>query len=103
MARFEELQTLWQQQKTPAPRFDTASLTRDLRRYGRRQDLVNFAKIVAVGSVIGWQFARAPRSAFVLCGLALELVFVILLLGVDWRNQRAIARLNFTDPSAAFV
>ena len=103
MERFEELQTLWQQHNPPAPRFDTTALTRDLRRFGRRQDAINLAKLIAVLAVISWQFAQSPRSAFVLCGLALEVVFVCLLLSVDWRNQRSIARLNFTDPSAAFV
>src|SRR6185369_15753506 len=103
MARFEELQALWQQQETPAVRIDTASLTRDLRRYGRRQDAINLAKLVAILAVIIWQVVHSMDSPWVLCGIGLETAFAFILLVFDWRNQRAIARLNFAEPSAGFV
>ena len=54
MAQFEKLQELWQGQSGPAvSALDAAVLTRSLRAYGRRQQWVNSAKVVAVASVLG--------------------------------------------------
>jgi hypothetical protein len=49
MARFEELQELWQQQEgRRIGSTDAASLAQDFRRYGRKQDLINLGKMALV-------------------------------------------------------
>jgi hypothetical protein len=103
MVRFEDLQALWQHQKPPAGKADTASITRALRRYGRLQSWIIFAKLAAIIAVVGSQIERARVSAWALFAVALTAAFAMVLLTVDWRNQRAISRLNFAEPSAGFV
>jgi hypothetical protein len=103
MVRFEDLQDLWQHQQPPAGRTDTASLTRALSRYGRRQTWIFLAKLAAVVAVIGWQIAQSRGSFWALCGVALTAALAMVLLAVDWRNQRAISQLNFAEPSVEFV
>ena len=49
MAQFEELQTLWQNQAAlVAKGFDPAAISNAFRRYGRRQDLINGSKAMAI-------------------------------------------------------
>ena len=103
MVRFEDLQVLWQHQQPSAGRADTASITRDLARYGRRQYRIYLAKLVAITALLGWQIAHSKGSAPALCVVALMAALATVLLAVDWRNQRAISRLNFAEPSAEFV
>src|ERR1022692_378745 len=103
MARFEDLQTLWQQHCPPAARLDTASLTRALRSYGRRQNWIAIGKATAILAVIGWQIAHSRGSGWALCGVALTAAFAMVLVAVEWRNQRVISQLNFAEPSAGFV
>jgi hypothetical protein len=102
MAAFEELQTLWQQQRPLDVATDTASLTKDLRTYGRRQHWISLAKLVVVSAVIVWELEHV-RSYWVLWGLAVVTVLAFVLLATEWRNQRSIARLNFTSPTTGFV
>src|ERR1017187_27051 len=46
MARFEELQQLWQRQpRRDTPSNDAAELTNAFRRYGRRHDLIYLGKV----------------------------------------------------------
>ena len=104
MAPFEELQELWQNQRQPAARaLDGGALTRELKRYGRKRNLINIVKAVLVGAQISWMFARLRSSPLALGGAvwiaAAEIVFLIL----DWRRQMAIACMNFLEPSLGFV
>jgi len=104
MGQFEQLQELWQQQ--PQPRMapvDGEALTRAFARYGRRQDWINIAKIVAIATVMVWELAHLRRSALSLAGLAMVAAVAATLVAIDWRSQRVISRLNFAEPSAAFV
>jgi hypothetical protein len=104
MAPFEELQELWQNQRQPAARvLDGGALTRELKRYGRKRNLINVVKAVLVAAQISWMIARPHGSPLALCGAvwiaAAEIVFLVL----DWRRQMAIAGMNFLEPSLGFV
>jgi hypothetical protein len=104
MAEFEKLQELWRQ--LPAPRttpVDAMALTRAVGRYGRRQKWINIAKLALVVPLLSWAFARSHPSGWVAVGLVIVIVQVAVLLTIDWRNQRAVSRMNFAQPSAAFV
>jgi hypothetical protein len=104
MAQFERLQELWQGQEAPLRTTpDTSKLTRSLRVYGRRQHYFDIGKAVLVSSVLGWSLADAHASLPVISGLALIAVAAAALLIQDWRSQRAIARLDFSEPSLEFV
>jgi hypothetical protein len=103
MARFEDLQTLWQHQQPPVGRPDTASITMALAKYGRRQNWITIAKVFAILAVIGWLIAHSRGSVWALCGVAATAALALVLITVEWRNQRAISRLNFAEPSAGFV
>ena len=103
MAQFEELQQLWQRQpQSAAPPHDAAALSHAFRRYGRRHDAIYFAKAVVIClSIFLLSLLRhRPLAAF---GASLTVFSGILFLVSDWRAQRAIARLNFAEPSVTFL
>src|SRR5438445_3888295 len=103
MAPFDELQVLWQSQKSPVTaRFDAPAAANAFRRYGRRQDIINTIKALLIAAaltqtVIAWR--HRPLILFV---LSLMLFSGVLALWSEWRNQRAIARFDFGAPSIAF-
>lgn len=103
MVRFEDLQDLWQHQQPLAARTGRASLTRALARYSRRLKWINLAKMVMVVVLLSWGMARSHRSIQVSCCLGTIGLGAIVFLALDWRNQQAISRLNFAEPSAEFV
>lgn len=106
MAPFEELQELWQSQATALAEPDTAraaELTAAFRRYGRRQNYINMFRLGAMLFQIVWVLLKARRTPATLCGLALLVLGESVYLFSDWRNQLGIARLNFTEPSLAFL
>ena len=102
MARFEQLQELWQAQPElpPAHLDDVRPL---LRAYGRRQSWINAGKAMLVGSLLTFCFVKAGSSPVRMAGVVLIAVAAALLLVRDWRSQRAIARSDFAAPSAGFV
>ena len=104
MAQFEDLQQLWQRQPRRAmPLADAAALRHVFRRYGRRQDAINLVKTIVIASQLIFllsQLRHRPLAAF---GACLADFSAILFLISDWRAQRAIARLNFAEPSVAFL
>jgi hypothetical protein len=104
MAPFEELQELWQNQRQPAARvLDGGALTRELKRYGRKRNLINIVKAVLVAAQISWMIATLHGSPLALAGAvwiaAAEIVFIVL----DWRRHMVIAGMNFPEPSLGFV
>jgi len=104
MAPFDELQVLWQSQpvKTP-PRFDATAAASAFRRYGRRQDIINTAKVILLlAAVVDGIFFGRHRPV-VLFAISLMLTCGFLALLAEWRNQRAIAAFDFSAPSVAFV
>jgi hypothetical protein len=105
MAPFEKLQEIWQQQDAPfAPRFDPSAVTRGFRRYGRRQDWLNGAKLVLIAIQIAWMFwSLRQLGALALLGAAMIAAAEIAFLAIDWRAQRRIAKSDFADPSIVFI
>ena len=105
MANFDDLQELWQQQVTPEPvsTRDAASLAKDLRKFGRRQDLINGAKL----ALMVWQVVvlvmRYRHDPVRMFGMMVLDCCVLYFLLNEWRNQRAVARLNFAASSVEFV
>ena len=93
MVRFEELQELWQNQPAPAVKTEEAvSLAQAFRRYGRRQDLINGSKVVALVLQLGYLIVRMHGHPIQLAGGLLVDLCVVCFLVYEWRNQRAIAR-----------
>ena len=104
MARFEELQELWQGQAGP----------RRVERRNRGADPVAAALRTATEVGFRRQGAGGLGDARVgasrrchrpnqIAGLLLVGVAAAVLLIVEWRSQRRIARLDFTAPSLPFV
>jgi hypothetical protein len=104
MAEFEKLQELWQHQRQRRmPAVDAEGMTRSLAKYARRQSRINFAKVSVVAMIIGFEVAHLHPSAMTVAGLLMIAAMASILLAIDWRGQRAIARLNFAEPTEAFV
>uniref|UniRef100_Q024V6 Uncharacterized protein n=1 Tax=Solibacter usitatus (strain Ellin6076) TaxID=234267 RepID=Q024V6_SOLUE len=104
MARFEDLQTLWQQQPVrtlAAPQ--AAELTAAFRRYGRRHDLINLAKLLVISLQMAILTNALRHRPTILFGACLAVFSSLLFLFRDWRDQRAVARLNFAEPSTEFL
>jgi hypothetical protein len=102
MARFEQLQELWQAQPElpPAHLNDVKPL---LRAYGRRQSWINAGKAILVGSLLTVCFIKAGSSPVRISGVVVIAIAAASMLVRDWRSQRDIARADFAAPSAGFV
>jgi hypothetical protein len=106
MVPFEELQQLWQHQPSRRASVDpreTAALSHAFRRYGKRHDTLYAVKLIVIASLLALlpgRFWHQPLAAFAVC---LAVFSGILFLIADWREQRAIARLNFAAPSLEFL
>ena len=104
MARFEELQQLWQQQpERGLPHRAAADLTTAFRRYGRRNDWISLAKLLLIAvqlCLIVSVFRHRPVTLFGACLVDFSALYFLLF---DWRSQRAIARMNFAAPSRDFI
>jgi hypothetical protein len=104
MAQFEKLQELWQTQSGPAVSAeDTLRLTRSLQAYWRRQSAINVVKAVVVTAVLAWSGSHLPPTPRALGGFALIGLACLSLIVRDWRNQRDIARSDFSAPSLRFI
>jgi len=102
MARFDQLQELWQAQpELPAAHLDDVKPL--LRAYGRRQSWINAGKAILVGSLLTFCFIKAGSSPVRISGVVVIAIAAAMLLIRDWRSQRAIARSDFAAPSAGFV
>jgi hypothetical protein len=104
MVPFEELQALWQNQ--PQPSIDAAAaarLTRGLNAYRRRQLSVYSVKLLLVTGLIVWMAARGHSSAPSVAAVVLLGTVAGALLYIDWRAQRALARLDFSGASLEFI
>ena len=103
MAPFDELQVLWQSQPETAARFDAVAAAGAFRKYGRRQDVINLVKSVALTGVTVYSVASMRHRPMFLFAISLILFSAVLALITEWRNQRAIASFDFSAPSVAFV
>src|SRR5262245_26586444 len=100
MAPFDELQTLWQSQNPPvAP----AAVAGAFRRYGRRRDLINIAKVLMIAFVIVRILLRLRQEPLEMAAILLVLATAAIATAAEWRIQRRIARLDFSTPSIDFV
>ncbi len=104
MARFEDLQQLWQHQPERAlSRRDALELTHAFRRYGRRNDWIAAVKLMVVAAqlcLLVSVFRHRPLTLFGACVMDFSALYFML---CDWRNQRAIARMDFASSSMNFV
>ena len=104
MARFEELQQLWQRQpRRDTPSNDAAELTNAFRRYGRRHDLIYLGKVALLACQLIFLVTLLRHRPLALFGACVVDLSCILFMVSDWRAHRAIARLNFAEPSVAFL
>ena len=101
MAQFEKLQELWQQQPPVTP--DCTALGNALARYGRRREWISLAKVVGVVLIIAWELSLIHYSVRSFAGLGMLIAGAGTVLWIEWRNNRALSRLNFAAPPAAFV
>jgi hypothetical protein len=104
MARLEELQQLWQSQPQPGPAaVDSRGMKAALHRFRRRQNLIYSGKAVLAALLVWFCLSSVGRSPLAVAGAAVFFGGALGLLLADWRGQLAIARLDFTKPSAGFV
>ena len=106
MVRFEELQQLWQNQPQPEPlavATESRGIAAALRRFRRRQYVINGIKLAVIVWLAWFMLSRLGVSVPMVLGLVLFLTGFISAMVIDWRIQSAIARLDFTRPSAGFV
>lgn len=106
MTGFEELQQLWQSQpqpQVPALAAESRRMAGTLRRFRRRQYVINALKLMMI-VWLGWFLpSRLGISVLTLLGVGLLLAGMINPMVSDWRSQSAIARLDFTRPSVGFL
>jgi len=104
MARFEELQELWQAQPEQEPiAFDACGLAGELRRFGRRQTWINLVKVCLLIWSSWVLLTRSLWAPAAVCGLVLIDIGLAIYLVLDWRNQVGLSRLDFSAPSVAFL
>jgi hypothetical protein len=106
MVRFEELQQLWQNQpqpEAPAVAAESRGMAAALRRFRRRQYLINGIKLVVMIWLTWFLVSRLRLSPLTVLGVGLFAAGFLSAIVLDWRIQSAIARLDFTCPSVGFV
>jgi hypothetical protein len=103
MAPFAELQLLRHNQPEAAARFDAAAAAGAFRNYGRRQDIINIVKSIALAAVTVYSLVSMRHRPLFLFAVSKILFSAVLALITEWRNQRAIASFDFSAPSVAFV
>jgi hypothetical protein len=103
MTRFEELQQIWQSQPQEAAALDIRGATSALRRFGRRQNIINGLKLAGIIWQAGFTFWKMGLSPLLLVAEALIMAAMANLLLADWSTQLGIARLDFSTPSASFI
>lgn len=104
MARFEELQELWQSQPARLPvDFDLLGLTEELRRFGRRQNWINLFKAAVLIGTFFRILTRNLGEPWAVCGTLLIFTGLVTYLVLDWRNQIGLSRLDFSAPSVEFI
>jgi hypothetical protein len=106
MVGFEELQQLWQnqpQRQAPAVVAESRGMAAALRRFRRRQYVINGIKLVGIVCVNWYLLSQLGISVLTVLGQGLFLAGMSIAIVTDWRIQSAIARLDFARPSVGFV
>jgi hypothetical protein len=106
MMRFEELQELWQselQPEPPAMAVESRGMAAALRRFRRRQYVINGIKLMVIAGLAWFLLSRLGVSMLMVLGLGLFVAGLLTAVATDWRIQSAIARLDFARPSAEFL
>jgi hypothetical protein len=104
MAHFEELQQLWQQQaETPVTPREAESLAASAHKFGRRQDLINGAKLLLMIVQVVWVVLRNRQDPMKMYGAFVVDLCVVYFLACEWRRQRSAVRLNFAASSVEFL
>ena len=105
MVEFDELRQLWQKQAQPdsALALDGRAMSDVLRRFHRRQTIINCVRASLLLFMAIYVPVRDHMAPAVVAGVAFLFVGMTIYLVEDWRNQIGIARLDFTKPSAGFV
>jgi hypothetical protein len=105
MVEFDELRQLWQKQAQPetAMALDGRAMTEVMRRFHRRQTVINCVRAASLVFMAIWVPLKSNMALHVIVGIALIAIGATIYLTDDWRNQLGIARLDFTKPSADFV
>ena len=105
MVEFDELRQLWQNQPQPAaaPSLDGRAIAEVLRRFHRKQTIINCLRASLLLFLATWAPLRAHLGIVNIFGVMFLVAGMTIFLVIDWRNQIGIARLDFTRPSAEFV
>ena len=84
-------------------RASSRPLSSAFRRYGRRHDLIYLGKALVIACQFIFLVTLLRHRPLALFGASLADFSALLFMVSDWRAQRAIARLNFAEPSVAFL
>jgi Flp pilus assembly protein TadB len=98
MEDFDNIRNLWRSQPLPP-----ADLSAAFRRYGRRANLLTGAKVLVLGTILFLLVSLLRHNPLAVFGASLAVFGGVFFLVHDWSLQRAIARLNFAEPSTAFL
>src|ERR1700682_2018268 len=106
MTRVEKPQHLGHTQRQPDPpavAAESRGMAAALRRFRRRQYVINGINLVVIAWPRWFFLSRLGVSVLTVFGLGLVLTGMINAMAADWRIQSAIAGLDFTRPSVGFL
>jgi hypothetical protein len=103
MQGFEELQAIWQSQPSPAHAVQLDALRDSLHDYGGRMKRIYAVKFAAIAILSSAVLLFGRLSPTLLAAVVAVISVAVIMLALDWRKQRAIARVDFTTVPVAFV
>ena len=103
MPGFEELQAIWQSQASLPHALQLDALRDSLRHYTGRMKRIYAVKCAAIAVLSSTILLFGRLSPHLLAALVAVIAVAVIMLALDWRNQRAIAGLDFTTVSVAFI
>jgi len=108
MEQLEALQALWQKQNLNTERIDARirAAAVQFRSYGAREMRITVLKTIAVAALLvatGWPLGGQMNSPWFAAGMALTVASIAVFLYGYWKNQMAIARVKYAEPSVEFL
>lgn len=108
MEQFDALQALWKRHGSrDASGLLAGALAARLKRYGRYELSIGMLKIglvsAAVVPAVWWLLRARPASPVMTAGVLWSAAAIGALVILQWREQRALARLDYAAPSAEFI